>query len=159
MNAWNETRTYIRGLFPKFVPTPQESALVTRTLKDLPQDLVVAAADAYRCQETGVVFRLPDFLLVYYKRNPPVAKQLKENKYTVEHASETESNLEQERIATLARMSREPVEEVAHAIGSLCARKWYGGKPVLSEMNTWSRGTLFFVQAELLRLREESGVL
>lgn len=143
MTTWNDARLHIRGLFPKFTPTQQESALITKTLSTLPADRVIAAADRYRCEEVGVVFRLTSFLAVYKLMHPPTNK-VESPSLAVE---ECDAELDREKAQAVRRLKLMPTADIEIAVRELNRRKWFATQIEPNEIDAWSRNVVFLICA------------
>ena len=142
MTTWNDARLHIRGLFPKFTPTPQEVALITKTLATLPADRVIAAADRYRCEEIGVVFRLTSFLAVY--------KLISQSAQGVDPSvaiEERDAELDREKAQAVRRLKLMPTADIELAVHELNRRKWFTTQIEPTEIDAWSRNVVFLICA------------
>lgn len=142
MTTWNDARLHIRGLFPKFAPTQQEGALITKTLATLPADRVIAAADRYRCEEIGVVFRLTSFLAVY--------KLISQSAQGVDPSvaiEERNEELDIEKTQAVRRLKLMPTADIELAVRELNRRKWFTTQIEPTGIDTWSRNVVFLISA------------
>ena len=142
MTTWNDARLHIRGLFPKFTPTPQEVALITKTLATLPADRVIAAADRYRCEEIGVVFRLTSFLAAY--------KLMSQSAQGVDPSvaiEERDAELDIEKLQAVRRLKLMPTADIELAVRELNRRKWFTTQIEPTGIDVWSRNVVFLISA------------
>jgi hypothetical protein len=142
MTTWNDARLHIRGLFPKFAPTQQEGALITKTLATLPADRVIAAADRYRCEEVGVVFRLTSFLAVY--------KLMSQSAQGVDPSvaiEECDAALDVEKAQAVRRLKLMPTADIEIAVRELNRRKWFTAQIEPNDIDAWSRNVVFLISA------------
>jgi len=142
MTTWNDARLHIRGLFPKFTPTQQEGALITKTLATLPADRVIAAADRYRCEEVGVVFRLTSFLAVYKLMSQ--STQAVSPSVAVE---ECDAELDREKAQAVRRLKLMPTADIEMAVRELNRRKWFMAQIEPTDIDAWSRNVVFLICA------------
>ena len=151
MKTWNDARLHIRGLFPKFTPTEEERGLITKTLSPLDADRVIEAADIYRCEEIGVVFRLSSFLTIYKKRNPiPTVP----NMHTEAIVLEREEALEREKEGALMAIQNADSTRLVEAVEKLNSRKWLKEPLSVENIDLWSRSAIFKITA-ILKMEDE----
>ncbi len=146
--TWNDARLHIRGLFPKFSPNETERSLITTRLSRLPADKVIAAANAYRCEETGVVFRLAAFLAVY--------RRIENNRPTEASAKILRTELalreihEEARLVAAQLMERE-ASAIDAALDALIKDKFIRTRPTSKNIDDWPDRVVFFVDAQIRR--------
>ncbi len=148
MRNWNDARLHIRGLFPKFAPTETERSLITTTLARLPPDRVIEAANAYRCEEVGVVFRLANFLAVYRRI---AAARPTESPSKILKSEAMLRVIHEERSLVAAQLMEREAEVVDRAIDALMKRGWLKARPTQKNIDDWSDRVVFLVDAQIRR--------
>ncbi len=146
--TWNDARLHIRGLFPKFAPNETERSLITTTLARLPPERVIAAANAYRCEEVGVVFRLASFLAVYRRIS---ASRPTESSAKILRTELALREIHEERLLVAAQLMEREASVIDDALAALVKRGWLKALPTKKNIDDWSDRVVFLVDAQIRR--------